>query len=502
MITPSFTVSQDDEFLYIKVMISNIRFSAQAIEMVVDDNVFIFSLAPYYLRLRFSNSLIDDERSHSEFVPHEECISVKIPKLNTGEFFKDLDLTAKLLARLNEPTATPSQANIAQSGTGAIKRPLIEEVGSTTETYEHDLQKIEQEAEDFNWEVEQKLPELMGGVSDTAKLTQTTYGFNNQYSGMLEMSLSNGNDINDLSSPDTLDVDARIMERMINENIKFDPEYYANDYLTAKYFPEDTNIKEILDWKLPMKKLFLKFQQSKHNGETQNEFVDIEFDKEETERMNNLPRKSYLVDDLKSLYYTIVCILYSYSYELRSNMGETTVESGWVVGKVTPQISCLDTQLIQSNNQTETSMLRVLVLTMTRRSLCYPLIRDFNLVQKTWEDVYYTLRCGKRGILKTLLAARELFRFHDVYYIYCKVLLDDLCSWTLRDDGCNERILRNLSHELKKEFEALKKKDIGFEKIMNPPTEEQQAEGVEGELEFINLEDIEELAEESYAMQQ
>lgn len=54
MLTPRFELNQDEEFVYIKIHISNIRFSAAAIEMVVNENVFVFSLPPYYLRDRKS----------------------------------------------------------------------------------------------------------------------------------------------------------------------------------------------------------------------------------------------------------------------------------------------------------------------------------------------------------------------------------------------------------------------------------------------------------------
>jgi len=67
MLTPRFELDQNDEFVYIKIHIPNIRFSAAAIEMVINDNVFVFSLPPYYLRLRFPKSLIENEDATSEY---------------------------------------------------------------------------------------------------------------------------------------------------------------------------------------------------------------------------------------------------------------------------------------------------------------------------------------------------------------------------------------------------------------------------------------------------
>lgn len=485
MLTPRFELDQDDSFIYIKIHISNIRFSAAAIEMVVNDNVFVFSLPPYYLRLRFPKQLIESEDSTSEFIPKEECIKIRVSKLNKGEFFPDLDLSAKLLARLNEPTST----SIANSTPGN----LIEEMDIENNGMIEEHEKIEQEAIDYNWEIPQTMPNALTDLKKSIK-----YGFNNQYSDYLTPSLANGNDINEISDPDHLQPDDRIMERLIQENIKFDMEYYANDYITVKYLTDESNKEEFginnaLSFISPFNELF-QSSESKNN-------IKITFTQEEQDQMNNLPKKKYLIDDPRSLYYTILCILFAYSYEISSFNGETTIESAWTIGKLTPQISCLDSQLIQSNNKTEKNMIRVIVLTMARRALDYPLYRHFDLIKKSWIDVYWILRCGKRGVLKALLNVRETFRKHDIYYIYCKILLDDLCAWILRDDGCNDIVLRNLAHVLKKDTNELNKNDIVFEKIIKDDSKIETNnvnEENDEDFEFINLVEVEELADEAY----
>lgn len=461
MLTPRFEVSQNDEFIFVKVFISNVRFSAAGVEMVVNDNLLIFSLPPYYLRLRFPKSLVEDERATSQFVPKEECIDIKVPKLNKGEHFEDLDLSARLLARLNEPSTT-------------TRGPLIEEVDTQEPNIDNRVQTMETEGLEYDWEVPQVVPSIETTLKNTVH-----YGFNNQYSDQMTPSLSSGNDINELTDPDHLQPDDRVMERIIKENIKFDMEYYANDYITFKYLKDDADssgLTNAMNFKSPFKDLVndqIKFKQDEHD------------------RMRDLPRKSYIIDDPRPIYYTILSLLFAYSYELRSVNGELNVESAWCIGKLTPQVSCLDSQLIQSNNETEKNMIKILVLTMARRSLDWPLFRHFELVKRSWEDVYWILRCGKRAILKVILELREGFRKHDVYYVYCRVLLDDLCAWILKDDGCNDNVLRNLAHSLKSEYQSLSKEDIVFEKIVDG--------NEDGELQFINLVEVEEWADEAYS---
>ncbi|TID25459.1 hypothetical protein CANINC_002937 [Pichia inconspicua] len=392
MLTPRFELKQDDEFVYITVFISNVRFSAAAIEMVVNDEVFVFSLPPYYLRLRFPKPLVETEDATSQFVPKEECIKIRIPKLNKGEFFPDLDIGAKLLARLNEPTTDSKQTK---------QMPLIEEVDSSSSdriTAQH-YSSMEQEAMQYDWEIPQTLQTPLTDLKQSV-----SYGFNNQYSDYLTVSLANGNDLNELSDPDHLQPDDRIMERLIRENIKFDMEYYANDYINVKYLQEegDQGLISALKFVSPFNKLF-------NDSSSKNDIV-IEFNKDENDQMIGLPKKSYLVDDSRPLYYTILCVLYAYSYELRSFAGETTIESVWTI-----------------------------------------------------------------------------------------VLLDDLCAWILRDDGCNDLVLRNLAHALRKEVENLSKKDIVFEKIIQddePHTEDGDEE--KDSFSFLNLLDVEELADEAY----
>ncbi|GME98024.1 unnamed protein product [[Candida] boidinii] len=422
--------------------------------------------------------------------------------------------------------------------THSDKRPLIQEMDipqfneKQVEPATEQMDTIETEGSTFNWEIEQKLPEEVPNFTELSNVAK--YGFDNQYSNMMDVSLANGNDINELSKPDVMNPDDRIIERVIKENLKFDPEFYANDYLIIKYkddesIDDDKMYSSIMSWKPIWKKKYSAWSKAQQETKAKIEIlknsadlviesennalpklemhVKVDFTSEEEKLMLDLPKKSYILEDPRPTYYTLVSLLFAYSFDLRENEGDHTVESAWSIGKLAPQISCLDSQLIQTNNSTETNMIKVVVLTSSRRSLCYPLHRHFDLIKQVWDDVYYILRCGKRAVLKCLLDLREQFRFHDIYYVYCLILLDDLCSWVLQD-SCSELVLRNLAHQVRKESSAMTRKDLIFEKIMGTPeddvmkdSEDSTNSQAEEELEVINLEDIEELAEGAYAEQ-
>ncbi|EGW33370.1 uncharacterized protein SPAPADRAFT_55254 [Spathaspora passalidarum NRRL Y-27907] len=483
MITPFFEVTQDDEFIYINVKISHIRFSATQIEMIVDNELFIFSLPPYYLRIRLPFPCVDDERSKAEYDSKEEVVRIRIPKEERGRVFPDLDLTSKLLARLNENTSSKAE----------VSGPLIEEL-DIDNTMDGKPRDVVQEGEAFDWEIKQEIP-------NNQELSGVKYGFNNQYDKLVGISVTNGNDINEVGDPETTTASDRVIERLIKENIKFDAEIYAADYIMEKYptADDDKSFQDLLEWKNPLIRQFLKWyktQGSIPESERTN-VMDVEFTKDEQEKMQNLPRRSYLIDASynQEILILVICLLFAYHFELRETEGDHNIESAWTIGKLVPQFAFLDSKLV-SNPDNSDNVLRAAVITCIRRALAYPFHRSFKLVMKVWEDVYYNLRGGKRLILKALLDLKELFRFHDVYYVYDKIWLEDLVAYLI-SDNISESVIRKLAYDLKKEYCKVSKTDITFEKM---GLDKQDGEDIEEDAEIIalNLQEIELIAEESY----
>lgn len=488
MLTPYFTCSQDEEFVFIDIKVSHIRFDAPGVQIIAENELFIFSLSPYYLRLRFDKPLIDDEeRSNAHYESKEEVIKVKIPKLNKGEIFEDLDLPQKLLARAGEVVGEEkvldtnellqeigikADDNLIKEVDADLKKeeskieqskPLIEEIsdGKT------DLEKAAEEGTAFNWEINQTLE---SSISDL----KIKYGFDNRYDSIVGVSLSNGNDINELDDPEHTNIEDRIKERLLKENYKFDPEYYAADYMTSKYSDDDpdlySEIKDLLEWENPLL--------SK---------IPVEFTQDENEKMLQLPKKTFLITNQKPLYYSIISLLFSFAFESRETQGDFGTESAWNMGKLTPQISSLDTQIILPG--TKTPLIKALIITGIRRSLSYPLHRHFGLAIKAWRDVIQMLQLGKKFVIKALLMLREPFRFHDVYYVYDKILLEDLINWLINDPKDNDFVFKSLAKELENHLNALDKKEIVFEQLDD-----------EGDVDtYLDIQEIETLAEGMYA---
>lgn len=513
MITPFFTINQDDEFIFIDVKISHVRFNSQNIEMIVDNELFIFSLSPYYLRIRLPFACIDDERSHAQFDSKSESVKIKIPKLNKGEFFPDLDLSSKLLARSINGTheeALLKEAGEINDGNSQTPKetstkPLIQEldVNNDLSTTPGNLEKDIAEGERFNWEVAQTMPDEQNDENSHINITKVRYGFNNEYDSIVGVSISNGNDINELGDPEATPASDRIVERLIKENIKFDPEYYAADYIMEKFpSPDDDKLfTDLIEWKSPITRNFMKWYKAQKElpEEDKEQIMHVEFSKDEQEKMLNLPRKTYLINDAykPQLLGLLVSLLFAYHFDLRETVGDHTIESAWTVGKLTPQFACLDSQIAISGEQNKENFLKSIAITSIRRALSFPLHRNYKLVSRVWDDVYYNLRGGKRLVLKSLLDLKELFRYHDVYYVYDKIWLEDLCSWIISDQ-VTEGMIRNLAHDLRKEYVALSKTEITFEKLEKQEDNDNIGEDNEDEMVALNIQEVEIMAQELF----
>lgn len=454
MITPRFTLTQDPACVQVHIQVPHLRFQAAKLEMAVTGDVFVFLLPPYYLRLHMPGELVDDERATARYDSGSETIVVTLPKAQEGQVFEDLDLTSKLLTNPAAPAAGV----------------LIEEIGGSAIN-------ADSLPEDFSWEIPQ--------TEAPANLTlAAAYGFNDAYSGIIAVSAANGNDINELPDPEQGRLDDRIITRLVSENVKFDPEYYAADHAARVLdMDDDKEYKEILAWKSPLAAYYTQWKRG--DGEV---VPPCTFTPAETELMMNLPHKLYLVDEPARVLGAVVSVLFGYSFDLRENTGDHTVESAWTVGKLVPQFSHLDSKVVSGN---ETLLLRAIVMTLYRRSVCYPYHRSYALSARVWEDVYYTLRGGKRVVVKALLAARELFRFHDVYYVYAKVWMDDLVAYVV--SSVSENDIRRLSHDVRGAVGTVKKADVVFEKAGEV---DEDAAGAEADgLYAVSLLDIEQEVE-------
>ena len=79
------------------------------VEINVDDTLLTVHINPYFLRLNFPHSLVEDDDATARYDPGTGHLTITLTKQVNGQHFPDLDLLAKLLApRPSHPLPGPS----------------------------------------------------------------------------------------------------------------------------------------------------------------------------------------------------------------------------------------------------------------------------------------------------------------------------------------------------------------------------------------------------------
>ncbi|KAK7466928.1 hypothetical protein VKT23_003992 [Stygiomarasmius scandens] len=399
MITPRFSVSQTAESVIISIYCPSVR--ASDVEINVDDTLFSLHINPYFLRLNFSHSVIEDDSSSAEYDPGSGYLTVTLTKEIKGQEFKDLDLLAKLLAP--RPTMhTPPSIEVVSTQDTADEDELV------AKTQDLSLEQKELlEAAQNDWQVPQEVP------SETIKLsTCGHYGFLDMHSNYFLNVSYTENEINELGvEAESTTPSERRQKRIKHENEKWDEEYYMAD------FADDEYIRELILWQHP------------HVAESDS----FQYSEKENAEMLKLPRKEYLPtpSQTRSLYLTLITLLFSYAYESRTNQHDPTPESAWTICSLTPSFSALDPPPYDtaSSGQFTLSEVCSTLIPSYRRSLAFPLHRSFALSEKCRMDIAALLSKGKRTVFRCFLEMKDILDHHDVYYIYSKIWLDDFCVW-------------------------------------------------------------------------
>ena len=217
MITPSFTITQDAQFLFLELKTPFVK--SNSVEMDIHQDEFKFHAYPYFLRLHFSHSLMEDDRCFAKYDLDAGIIHIRLSKLVENQEFKDLDLLTKLME--------PKQTLV----TNASKRPMIQVVQEndqslgdsnchTIDDMVHDDSHCTSsiKVDDYTWDWPQELLDFNASTSH--------YGFNNIYSGHAPHIHALAHEILDVSNLDSSTPISRRKERLLAEDLQFDPEHY------------------------------------------------------------------------------------------------------------------------------------------------------------------------------------------------------------------------------------------------------------------------------------
>jgi len=411
MITPVFEVDQNEDFVIVKMRAPHIK--VNTFDFYIQERTFKFYGKPYFLRLVFSSPLVEDGREKASFDVDTGLLTVLLPKQNKGEEFSDLDLLT--LLKQKEP------AN--ENKTSAIS--LIQEMEDPQQSFDEIGAPNRDGTEDCTNELDWDLPQELPGAPPSSMLGQHFFGFQDKYSDYFDDLVEEFYEIMELPAlPKLLSVEERRQIREIRENARFSIDHYMADFV------EDDMIQEILRWNLDWNNL-KDYATSKYpdapnsalsipSSETQSSTPSI-FTDQEKDLLRQLPHREYLLDEheTQTAMLNLLDILLAFTYDLRTTLGEHTVESGWTISRVSAVFSSSD------SFRTLGDVIRAFL----RRSLSFPLYSHWKLSLQVLRDVADLLKQGKRFILKALLAMKRTLQFSEFHAHFIKLYVDDYCIW-------------------------------------------------------------------------
>ncbi|KAM7062704.1 protein SHQ1 homolog isoform 1-T1 [Molossus nigricans] len=417
MLTPSFDLSQDPDFLTIAIRVPHARVSEFDVYFQGVD--FKFYAKPYFLRLTLPGRIVENGSEQGSYDADKGIFTIQLPKETPGQHFEGLNMLTALLAPRKSRTA----------------KPLVEEIGASEEG-------VEDDDEEFDWEIEQSPYEE---VSESALNLQGHYGFGGLRSGVFQRLQDEFSDVIDIKDPDFTPAAERRQKRLAAELAKFDPDHYLADFF------EDEAVEQVLKynpwWTNTYSKMMAFLEKSQ---EQENHAVLVSFSEEEKYQLRKFVHKSYLLDKRahRQVYCSLADILLAYCYETRVNEGEKTVESAWNIRKLSATLCWFETW---------TNVHEVLV-SFGRRVLCYPLYRHFKLVMEAHRDTVKILQLGKSAVLKCLLDIHRIFQETDPAYILNDLYISDYCVWIQK---AKSKKLAALAEALKEV--SLTKAQLGLE---------------------------------------
>ncbi|XP_067907604.1 protein SHQ1 homolog [Heterodontus francisci] len=424
MITPAFDLSQEPDFLSIIIHVPYAN--VNEVDLYVDGVDFKFYAKPYFLRLTLPGKIVEDGRERASYDVDTGIFTIKVPKETPGEYFEGLNMLTALLAPKGSRSA----------------KPLLEEMGHSINA------EIEEEEDqkEFDWEIEQTpYVELEADVINSSYF----YGFGNLRSGVFKRLQHELSDVIDLKEPDSTTMVERRQKRLAAEEAKFDSDHYLADLF------EDDAIQHLLKYKPWWTDTQKRKEEAKKTQSEQYHLIEpgsqfVKFSEDEKEQLRKFTNKNYLLDkrSCQTVYLSLVDIILAYAYEVCSTEGETNIESAWNIWKLSGTLCWLETY----------HSLQEVLVSFSRRVLCYPLYRHFHLALKAIEDAVLMLQLGKSAVLKCLLGIHKIFRESDPAYLLNDLYITDYCIWIQKVKSKKLASLAESLWNIK-----VTKNDLGFE---------------------------------------
>ncbi|ETN70850.1 hypothetical protein NECAME_14499 [Necator americanus] len=276
MITPSFSIAQDDKLLVFTIRAPYAKIADTEIEYA--DDIFMFSAPPYYLRVHLPREVVDDNSGSANYDSTLGEFTVRVPKKNPGENFPGLDMITELL--------NPQRKISAQK--------LVEEIVDDAD------EDVEDDSEYFT---EQKITDIRVACSDDST-GSCNYGFAWRRKGILGQLSKEIGGLVELPDPENCPIHERGIKCTEKDVKSFDPERYLLDFLD----PEESLQHAI-----------------------QSQFgLQLDIDAEDRKRLKDFPRKKLpklSQEEQRLVAFSLIDIVFAFSYDSRINEWEYVDEA-------------------------------------------------------------------------------------------------------------------------------------------------------------------------------
>lgn len=215
--------------------------------------------------------------------------------------------------------------------------------------------------------------------------------------------------------------------RLQYEQGKFDMGHYLADFL------EDGEINDLICIECPW-----------------NTITEIQFSNKELDFLKDLHNVEYNLNENQITFALngLIDILYAYCYDKRSTSFEGNSESGWTIVKLSASLCWLDA--FQTPKEA--------LISAFRRSVIYPLYRNYRFCVQVFEDLKKLLTLGEKFIMKCLIEIYYIFLGGDCCrYVLNNLFIKDYIIYIMKWDKHIWQKLLNEVMELK-----IKKEDLGL----------------------------------------
>lgn len=215
---------------------------------------------------------------------------------------------------------------------------------------------------------------------EPVKESYLEYGFGFAFRGRTQDFRHEFDDIFEIY-PLKVSLTERHKRKMQYEQGKFNTDHYLSDFF------ESSEISDIISQSCP-------FEDAKNNPNLILNDKDFDF-------LKDLPNIQYDLcsESINYCHNGLLDILFAYCYDQRVNNFETNIESGWNITKLASTLCWFDG--FQSPKDA--------IVSAFRRSLIYPLYRNFDLSQKVFEDLKTIIGMQEKYIIKVLIKIYDIF---------------------------------------------------------------------------------------------